>query len=180
MNVDTLPVLYDPEMIRLQEQCAKPIEVFTNIPIEQQLDDYSEDEHNQEIRSGILEGLYTAIKFSDEDYYNTAKKPNFTGKFAHDNMVRQDIDNYYNERVPQQAEEIFTGITALIQRDGWNPKKFGNYEMFKIAIGKHTGLERAMDLYKLRTLASTAIPMDVKYQEPEIIEPSITSPIRTN
>ena len=176
-EVENLPVLYNQELADLIKKCQQPVDMFIDEPIEEQLENYTQMPQ-EDVRSGIIEGLYYALKFSSDDYM-TVKRPQYNGKFAHDNMVRNDIDDYYKNRVQQQAEEIIQFIDGLVQRDGWNPYKFGNYKMIKVAIDKHQREQKALYLNMLRVCALTAIPMDIKFEETQIIEPTITSPQRT-
>ena len=176
-EVENLPVLYNQELADLIEKCQQPVDMFIDEPIEEQLENYQQIPQ-EDVRSGIIEGLYYALRFSTDDYM-TVKRPQYNGKFAHDNMVRNDIEDYYNNRVQQQAEEIIQFIDGLVQRDGWNPYKFGNYKMIKVAIDKHQREQKALYLNMLRVCALTAIPMDIKFEETQIIEPTITSPQRT-
>jgi hypothetical protein len=175
--VDNLPVLYNDKMYELNDMCAKAVEPFVEPTIEEHIESYQE-EPPEERRSGIIENLYYTLRFSESDYKSiqTAQK---NGKIRHDSALDADKSDYYNNRVQVQAEEIFMAINALIQRDNWNPQRFGNYKMVKRMIDAKSGMEKALALNMLRLCGLTAIPMDIRFEQTKIIEPSITSPVRT-
>lgn len=176
LAVDTLPVLYNPMIADLYRLAEKEIDIFPEPTIEEQLADFNGESRHQP--SGIIEGLYYALRYSQEDY-NKISRPNFTGKIRHDNMIRDDIADYFANRVQQQADEIVQFIDGLIQRDHMPKEKFGNYKQIKLAIDKSDGKQKAMYLNMLRIAGLTTIPQDIKFEHVEIIEPSITSSVRT-
>lgn len=176
MLVESLPVLYNPEIAKLYELAKQEISIFPELTIEEQLEDFRGESRREP--SGIIEGLYYALKFSQEDY-NKISRPYYTGKIRHDNVVREDISDYYENRVQRQADEIVQFIDGLIQRDHMQPEKFGNYKQIKTAIDKSDGNQKAMYLNMLRIAGLTVIPQDIKFEHVEIIEPSITSSVRT-
>jgi hypothetical protein len=178
MIVDTLPVLANkyPDLQKLEELAKMEIDIFVEPTIEQQLEEFSG--HARQEPSGIIEGLYYSLRYSQEDY-NRISRPNYTGKLRHDNMVRDDIADYYENRVQQQADDIVQFIDGLIQRDHMPSEKFGNYKQIKTAIDKSDGKKKATYLNMLRIAGLTVIPQDIKFEHVEIIEPSITSSIRT-
>ena len=178
LMVDTLPVLYNnyPELERLEKVAKQEIDIFKTLTIEQELDGFSAQ--NRQEPSGIIEGLYYALRYSQEDF-NKISRPNFTGKIRHDNVINNDISDYYENRVQRQADEIVQFIDGLIQRDHMPSEKFGNYKQIKTAIDKSEGNSKAMYLNMLRIAGLTVIPQDIKFEHVEIIEPSITSSIRT-
>lgn len=174
--VENLPILYDPKIVELQELCKQPIEMFTELTLDEQINNYQEEP--TERRTGIIEKLFYSLRYS-EDNYKEISQLQFNGKIAHDTAIRNRVDTYYNVKVQQQAEEITMAIDALIQRDNWNPKRFGNYKTIKLLIDSKVGMDKALALDMLRLCALTAIPMDIQFATTQIIEPSITSPVRT-
>ncbi len=175
-TIENLPILYDPKIADLINLCKQPIEMFTEIPIDDQIDSYQEEP--SERRSGIIEALFYALRYSESNYKEITQLQ-FNGKIRHDTALRQRVDDYYNNNVQQQAEEITMCIDALIQRDGWNPSRFGNYKVIKRSIDSKVGMDKALALNMLRLAGLTAIPMDIKFEQTRIVEPSITSPVRT-
>ena len=66
-GVENLPVLYNQELADLIAKCQKPVDMFTEEPVEEQLDNYQQMPQ-EDVRSGIIEGLYYALRFSTDDY----------------------------------------------------------------------------------------------------------------
>lgn len=177
LQVSNLPVLYNPTMYDTNIKCAKAVEPFVEPTVDELINTYQE-QPPEERRSGIIENLYYSLRFSERNYQEISQLQ-FNGKIRHDNAIRERVDNYYNINVQQQAEEIYMAINALIQRDGWNPQRFGNYKLVKKSIDVKVGMDKALALNMLRLCGLTAIPQDIKFETTRIIEPSITSPVRT-
>jgi|LWDU01.1.fsa_nt_gi hypothetical protein len=133
---------------------------------------------NQLVKSGIIEGLYEQLRYSEFDF-NKITRPTFTGKIRNDNVINNDIKDYYSNRVQQQADIIIQYIDGLIFRDGYPKSMFGDYKFIKAELDNRSGLDKAYSLNKLRICALTAIPADIKNESPRIIEPSIGSNART-
>ena len=62
-EVENLPVLYNQELADLIEKCQQPVDMFIDEPIEEQLENYQQMPQ-EDVRSGIIEGLYYALRFS--------------------------------------------------------------------------------------------------------------------
>lgn len=170
-QVENLPILYDQNIVDLINLCKQPIPIFTEMPLNEQIDSYQEEP--SERRSGIIEALFYALRYSESNYKEITQLQ-FNGKIRHDTALRQRVDDYYNNNVQQQSEEITMCIDALIQRDGWNPQIFGNYKVIKRSIDGKVGMDKALALNMLRLAGLTAIPMDIRFEETQLIEPAIS------
>lgn len=167
--------LYDEKIAELYELSKIDKEVYPDTKNEELA---MLQQTHQLVKSGIIEGLYDQLKYSEFDF-NKITRPSFTGKIRNDNVIRDDIKEYYSHRVQQQSDIIVQYIDGLIQRDGYPKSMFGDYKYIKTEIDQKDGLEKAYSLNKLRICALTAIPADIKNEAPRIIEPSIGSNART-
>jgi len=159
---------------------AEYVDFLPEIPIEEMIDDYKTEKPKEKetIKTGIIQSLYEILKRCDE-LYQRISKPQFNGNLRHDNALRDEIDYFYSDVCQMLADEILQHIHLLIQLDGYDTRIFGAWKLLARAIRESKGQKKCMLLNQLRITALTTIPTDLRYEQVEIIAPSITHQSRT-
>ena len=169
-------VLYDPEMVRLSTPPDKVEQSFVKT-LETELDEYVEvksEGSKSFIQSAILDGLNSVIDYAIKDH-NKIIRMRLTGKRTIDNMIKKDAKDYYQRRIQNHANEIYSYVNGLVQRDEFPKSMFGNYKAIKQVLDLAEGIRKDEYLTDLRICATTAIPKNVLETEHVIVEPSIST-----
>jgi len=125
------------------------------------------------MQSGILDGLHKGIKLSEDDF-NKVTYPSWTDDININNMIKEDVEDYYKKRVFTQTIVLFDFIDGLIMLDRYPQKMFGHYKQLKNFIfATNDKYERVRALNQLSIIASSIIPPQIKFERVEIVEPSL-------
>ena len=193
MLVETLPVLFDPEIYKLGKlRQALKDGVFDRVEnpllIMQEAYDLKDDEqlkflsHQEEVEpqySGNIEALYELIQIIKNEMAFISQ-PNFTGKIRHDNMVQKRIDKYYDSGIKMFARQIRIYIDSLIQVDHFPAKKMGDYRRLESLILKTDGIQSEEYLLKLLCIARQTIPPNLITLNSYVIDSNAVDPTRVS
>ncbi len=131
------------------------------------------------IQSGILDSLNMSIKQIENDYHETMY-PEYTDDIIINKKIKEKIENYYKIRVYAQATEICDHIDGLIQLDRYPKEMFGQYKTLRMLLQKiNDNQEKVRCLMQLKIIAKSIIPVEIKYETKEVIEPSLISASQT-
>lgn len=177
-EVSTYPVLINPEITFLNS--LKDIDfglehTMPTIDEIQKASGVSEEKKTVLIESGILDDLNRAVNISNDDY-NKITYPKYTDDITINNMIKDDIKEYYKTRINAQATQICDYIDGLIQLDKYPKGMFGSYKRLRNFLHATSDkFEKARALNQLRIIAKSIIPTKIKFEQVEIIEPSLLS-----
>lgn len=131
------------------------------------------------IESGILENLMNIVRDSEQEWM-MIQRPEWTDDIVQNKRIQADIDDYWENRIKNQATNICDHIDGLIQLDKYPSGMFGAYKKLHRIVDSSTSKnEMARALNMLRITARSIVPPHLKYENVQIIEPSILSPSRT-
>lgn len=176
-EIKTYPVLFNPEIKFLNDIGKIDFGLDQTLPTIDEIQKASgvEKKDSDLIQSGILDDLNMAVNISNDDY-NKVTYPKWTDDITLNNMIKDDIVDYYATRVYVQATQICDFIDGLIQLDRYPKEMFGAYKTLRNFIhATDDRQERARALNQLRIIARSIIPPKIKYEQVEIIEPSLLS-----
>ncbi len=177
-EVTTYPVLINPEIQFLMKLKDIDFGLDQSLPSIDEIQEASgatEEKKSNLIESGILDDLNHAVNISNEDYYKITY-PKFTDDITINNMIREDIEEYYNVRVYAQATQICDCIDGLILLDKYPSQMFGAYKRLRDFVhATPDRKERVRALNQLRIIAKSIIPPKIKFEQVEIVEPSLVS-----
>ncbi len=177
-QVNTYPILFDPQIAFLNNLKYIDFGLDQTLPTIDEIQKASgtTNKESELIESGILDDLNHAVNVSEEDYYKVTY-PSFTEDITINNMIQDDRENYFSERIYAQATQICDYIDGLIQLDRYPKDMFGKYKMLRNFIhSTDDQKERSRALNQLRIIARSIIPVKVKQERVEVIEPSLLSP----
>jgi len=181
-EVNTYPIKYNPEIGFLHSLKDIDFGLDINLPSIDEIQKASgatEEKKSELVQSGILDDLNRAVNISNEDY-NKITYPRYTDDITINNMIKEDIEEYYNTRVYAQATEICDYIDGLIQLDRYPKGMFGQYKRLRNFLhATPDKFERARALNQLRIIAKSIIPTKIKFEHVEIVEPSLLSSVPT-
>ena len=174
-----LPLLYDPDLAYLESLGHMDFGLQTTMPTIDEIQEARGESEKQSgselIQSGILDDLHQAISTSTEDYKKITY-PNWTDDITLNNMIKKDIQEYYEIRVKQQATDICDFLDGLIQLDRYPQKMFGQYKRLRDFIhATDSKFERVRALNQLRIIGRSIIPPQIRYETPENVESSMVS-----
>ena len=176
-DVKTYPIVFDPIIKFLNDLGKINFAQDQTLPT---IDEIQEATGKTEkkvdlIQSGILDDLNNAVNISNEDYIKVTY-PKRTDDIALNNMIKDDIEEYYNVRVYAQATHICDFIDGLIQLHGYPKEMFGAFKRLRDFVhATPDKFERARALNQLRIIAKSIIPTKIKFEQVEIVEPSLLS-----
>jgi hypothetical protein len=177
-EVTTYPVLFNPEIAFLLSLKDIDFGLDQSLPSIDEIQEASgatEQNKSTLIESGILDDLNHAVNISSEDYYKITY-PKLTEDIVINNMIREDIEEYYNIRVYAQATQICDCIDGLILLDKYPSQMFGAYKRLRDFVhATPDRKERVRALNQLRIIAKSIIPPKIKFEQVEIVEPSLVS-----
>jgi len=177
-EVTTYPILYNPEITFLNSLKDIDLGLEQSLPTIDEIlkaSGTSEENKSELIQSGILDDLNNSVNISNDDYIKITY-PKFTDDITINNMIKDDIDEYYNTRVYAQATQICDCIDGLILLDRYPKAMFGAYKRLRNFLhATPDKFERARALNQLRIIAKSIIPTKIKFEQVEIVEPSLLS-----
>ncbi len=177
-EVKTYPILYNPEITFLNS--LKDIDfgldqTLPSIDEIQKASGVSEEKKTELVQSGILDDLNRAVNLSIDDLYKITY-PKYTDDITINTMIKEDKDDYYKTRIKAQATQICDYIDGLIQLDRYPKGMFGEYKRLRRFLdATPDDFERARALNQLRIIARQIIPTKIKFEQVEIVEPSLLS-----
>jgi len=180
-EITTYPVLYNPEIAKLNELKDIDFGLDINMPTidEMQKEAGITEGKSDLMQSGILDALHKAIKLSEDDF-NKVTYPSWTDDISMNNMIKEDVEDYYKKRVFTQAIVLTDFIDGLIMLDRYPPKLFGHYKQLKNFIfATNDKYERVRALNQLRIIANSIIPPQIKFERVETVEPSLQATVPT-
>lgn len=177
-EVTTYPVLFDPAIKQLNDLKDIDIGLDHTLPTIDEIQKASgvtEQQKPELVQSGILDDLNHIVNISGSDF-DKVTYPKWTDDITLNNMIKDDIKEYYDTRVYAQATQICDCLDGLIQLDKYPKGMFGAYKRLRAFIDstpdKH---ERTRALNQLRIIAKSIIPPQIKFEQVEIVEPSLLS-----
>lgn len=177
-QIKTYPILYNPEIKALNDLKDMDWGLDQTLPTIDEIlkaSGVSEEKQGDLIQSGILDDLNQAVNISNDDY-NKITYPKWTDDIVLNDMIKDDIKEYYNVRVYAQATQICDYIDGLIQLDRYPKEMFGAYKRLRNFIHSTPDkFERVRGLNQLRIIAKSIIPTKIKFGEISTIQPSIVS-----
>ena len=132
------------------------------------------ENQTQSISSKNIDDLWHFSNLVLDDY-NNALHPIFTGDIKGDILLQDDVQNFYQKRIKQYACIIVTIIDALILLDRYPASMFGNYKILEELVLNTNGVESALYLRRLISIARSAIPSEIRMAYHETIESGISS-----
>lgn len=177
-EVSTYPVVFDPHIKWLHDLKYVDFGLDQTLPSIDEIQKASgatEEKQTELIQSGILDDLNRAVNISNDDYTKVTY-PKYTDDITINNMIKEDIVEYYNTRVYAQATQICDYIDGLVQLDRYPQAMFGSYKRLRDFLhATPDKFERARALNQLRIIAKSIIPTKIKFEQVEIVEPSLLS-----
>ncbi len=177
-EVSTYPVLFDPAIKALLDLKDIDFGLDQSLPSIDEIQEASgatEQNKSNLIESGILDDLNNSVNVSNEDYYKITY-PKYTDDITINNMIREDIEEYYKTRVYAQATQICDCIDGLILLDKYPAKLFGAYKRLRNFVhATPDRKERVRALNQLRIIAKSIIPPKIKFEQVEQVEASLGS-----
>ena len=177
-QIKTYPVLYNPEIKALNDLKDIDFGLDQTLPSIDEIlkaSGVTEQKQSDLVQSGILDDLNQEVNISNEDYIKITY-PKWTDDITLNNMIKDDIEEYYNVRVYAQATQICDYIDGLIQLDRYPKEMFGAYKRLRNFIHSTPNkFERVRGLNQLRIIAKSIIPTKIKFGEVTTIQPSIVS-----
>jgi len=177
-DVKTYPILYNPEIKHLNDLKDIDFGLDQTLPSIDEIlkaSGVSEEKQGNLVQSGILDDLNQEVNISNEDYIKITY-PKWTDDITLNNMIKDDIEEYYNVRVYAQATQICDYIDGLIQLDRYPKEMFGAYKRLRNFIHSTPNkFERVRGLNQLRIIAKSIIPTKIKFGEVTTVQPSIVS-----
>lgn len=175
-EVTTYPVVYNPEIKALHDLKNIDFGLDVNMPTIDEIQKeagITENSESKLIQSGILQGLHKAITLSENDFHKVTY-PSWTDDININNMIKEDIEDYFKKRVFSQTIVLCDFIDGLIMLDRYPQKMFGHYKQLKNFIFATSDTnERVRALNQLRIIASSIIPPDIKFEKVELVEPNL-------
>lgn len=177
-EIKTYPLLYNPEIKALNDLKDIDFGLDQTLPSIDEIlkaSGVTEQKQSDLVQSGILDDLNQEVNISNEDY-NKITYPKWTDDITLNNMIKDDIKEYYNVRVYAQATQICDYIDGLIQLDRYPKEMFGAYKRLRNFIHSTPNkFERVRGLNQLRIIAKSIIPTKIKFGEVTTVQPSIVS-----
>ncbi len=177
-EISTYPVLVNPEITHLLGLKDIDLGLDTSLPSIDEIQKASgatEENKSLLIESGILDDLNHAVNVSNDDYIKVTY-PKYTDDITINNMIKEDIEDYYNIRVYAQATQICDYIDGLVMLDKYPQQMFGAYKRLRDFVhATPDKLERVRALNQLRIIAKSIIPPKIKFEQVEVVEPSLVS-----
>lgn len=185
-KIETYPLLYDPKIKALNDLADIDFDLTQTLPTIEEIEkakgnekkpDETKEEFQQKlVESGILDDLNQLVNDSSEDYRSIIR-PKYTDDITINNMIEDDIEEYYSKRVYAQATMICDFLDGLVQLDNYPIDMFGQYKMIhKVIVATENNDERARALNQLRIMARSIIPVHTREERVEIVEPSLITP----
>ena len=175
-EISTYPVLINPEIVFLNNLKNIDLGLDKSLPSIDEIQKASgatAENKSTLIESGILDDLNHAVNVSNDDYLKVTY-PKYTDDITINNMIREDIEDYYNIRVYAQATQICDYIDGLVMLDKYPQQMFGAYKRLRDFVhATPDKLERVRALNQLRIIARSIIPVKTREQRVEIVEPSL-------
>lgn len=177
-EIKTYPLLFNPEIKALNDLKDIDFGLDQTLPSIDEIlkaSGVTEQKQSDLVQSGILDDLNQEVNISNEDYIKITY-PKWTDDITLNNMIKDDIEEYYNVRVYAQATQICDYIDGLIQLDRYPKEMFGAYKRLRNFIHSTPNkFERVRGLNQLRIIAKSIIPTKIKFGEVSTIQPSIVS-----
>lgn len=176
-QIESYPVLYNPNIAYLNNLKYIDFGLDQTLPTIDEIQTAKgvTTKDPELVESGILDELNNAVNISSEDYYDVIH-PQFTEDITINNMIKESIDEFYTVRVFAQATEICDYLDGLIKLDRYPEDMFGDYKKIRqFLFSTDDMFERSRALNHLRIIAKSIIPVKVKQQRVEIIEPTLLS-----
>ncbi len=174
-EVTTYPILFNPAIKFLQDLKDIDFDLEQSLPTIdeiQKASGVSEQQKPELVQSGILDDLNHIVNVSSNDF-DKVTYPKWTDDITLNNMIKDDIKEYYDTRVYAQATQICDCLDGLIQLDKYPKGMFGAYKRLRNFIDstpdKH---ERTRALNQLRIIAKSIIPPQIKFEHVEEVEPA--------
>jgi len=120
-------------------------------------------------QTGILEDLNQTIILALEDYRKSTIK-RFSEDHATTNMIRRDVEDFYDSRVKYWASEILKLLEGLVRFDGYPQEMFANFQTLKKTVDLSDGEKSSESLRELIICAKSIIPPSIRYVPEVIIE----------
>lgn len=184
-KIMSVPIVYPDKMRELREIANDPdtsslLIDTADIRAGERL---TEEEYSQLVPTGVVQDLIQVTNDAKEDREQVKKaKRNLVNveDTALRDRIEDSIEDYYSNRIFYHTENICQHIDALIEFDGYPTRMFGAYKKARRRIATETdSMEADRILNILILLGRSAVPPDKRYIEPETVEPSITSSLKT-
>ena len=176
-EIKTYPVVYNPEIKHLNDLKDIDFGLDQTLPSIDEILKASgvEEKKGDLIQSGILDDLNQEVNISNDDFIKITY-PKWTDDITLNNMIKDDIEEYYNVRVYAQATQICDYIDGLIQLDRYPKEMFGAYKRLRNFIHSTPDkFERVRGLNQLRIIAKSIIPTKIKFEQVSTVQPSLVS-----
>ncbi len=181
-EISTYPLLFNPEIKFLLDLKDMNFDLDKSLPTIDEIQKASGQTDNNKsslIQSGILDDLNQIVNVSNDDF-NRITYPKYTDDITVNHLIKEDIDDYYNIRVYAQATQICDCLDGLVMLDKYPQSMFGAYKRLRDFIhATPDKLERVRALNQLRIIAKSIIPTHIKFEQVEIVEPSLLSSATT-
>jgi hypothetical protein len=177
-EVSTYPVLFNKEIYDLNQLKYIDLGLDKTLPSIDEIQKAisgTEEKKSTLIESGILDDLNHIVNVSNDDYFKITY-PKYTDDITINNMIKEDIEDYYKIRVYAQATQICDCIDGLVMLDKYPQQMFGAYKRLRDFVhATPDRLERVRALNQLRIIAKSIIPPKIKFEQVEQVEPSLVS-----
>lgn len=183
-QVSTLPMVYNqfPEIEFLNTLKDLDFGLDQTMPTIDELQGMAQTQRDNGgmMESGILESLIQIVKDSELDA-KMVQRPEWTDDIVINKQIQNFIDDYYEKRIKNQATNICDHIDGLIRLDNYPKEMFGAYKKLHTIIDSTDDkFEMTRALNMLRITARSIVPPHVKYEQVQVLEPSILSSRRVD
>lgn len=129
--------------------------------------------------TGVIDSFNRLLLDAQKDI-NAVYKPTWTNSFRLNNIIKENIDEYFKTRMKRYVQQIYQHIQILITFDNFPETNFGDYKSLVIAFEKaDSESEKQRHLDELILIGLSNIPFELKQKKVKSIRPMIGSHIRT-